>query len=248
MKHYKRLRLLFLFLLGIILYSCQNEIEDDPKIEQTISEELANNSDGQIILGEKLQNPYSVKNMRLALNNLKEQQKSNVKKYGNKTLDENFEIQTTHYYVKFWIENNEQKEVLLADSLILSIVPLDVEIEQEGDYLVDENLESGQSQWSYSCVDKDYQFHPEITYEIIEELFLIEEPTLENDKYNTTAKKFNVSKSFLFDLEDEALKITDNYTEIETTANNGGIARRSSIEAKGNIKHCNKETRWCSRY
>jgi len=35
------------------------------------------------------------------------------------------------------VENDEQKQLLLTDSLNLSEIPLDVEIEQEGDYYVD---------------------------------------------------------------------------------------------------------------
>lgn len=73
------LRFLTLTLIGILIYSCQNEIEDTPQTDLTLSEELASESDGQIILGEKLENPYSVKNMRLALKNLKAKQKKSLK-------------------------------------------------------------------------------------------------------------------------------------------------------------------------
>jgi hypothetical protein len=161
------LRFLTLTLIGILIYSCQNEIEDTPHPELTLSEELASESDGQIVLGEKLENPYSVKNMRLALKSLKEKQKKSSKNYSAKTLNDDVDIQATDYYVKFWVENDEQKTLLLADSLNLSIIPLDVEIEQEGDYFVDENTEIEQAQWLYTSVIKDYQFHQEVTYEKI---------------------------------------------------------------------------------
>jgi hypothetical protein len=76
--------------MGILIYSCQDEIENTPKTELTLSEELASESDGKIILGEKLENPYSLKNMRLALKSLKEKQQKTSKSYSAKTLNDDF--------------------------------------------------------------------------------------------------------------------------------------------------------------
>ena len=237
--------------MGILIYSCQDEIENTPQTELTLSEELASESDGKIILGEKLENPYSVKNMRLALKSLKEKQKKSSKSYSAKTLSDDLDIQTTDYYVKFWVENDEQKTLLLADSLNLSVIPLDVEIEQEGDYFVDENTEIEQAQWLYTSVVKDYQFHQEVSYEKIEDLFLIEpsepeeiEGDDDEDESTTTtvAGKSNISKSFLYDLEDEALILTGNYTEPENEGNsskNNLSARRSKRKPKGVIEVVN---------
>lgn len=251
MKHKNSLRLLILTLIGIMMYSCQNEIEDTPQSELTLSEELASESDGQIVLGEKLENPYSVKNMRLALKSLKAKQQKSSKSYLAKTLNDDLDIQTTDYYVKFWVENDEQKSLLLADSLNLSIIPLDVEIEQEGDYFVDENTEIEQAQWLYTSVVKDYQFHSEVAYEKIEDLFLIEpsepeeiEGDQEEDESTTTtiAGKSSISKTFLYDLEDEALKLTGNYTKPDNEESNLGnnlAARRSKIKPRGVIKVVN---------
>ena len=143
-------QLLILTLMGILMYSCQNKIEVTAQPKLTLSEELASESDGQIVLGEKLENPYSVKNMQLALKSLKEKQKKSSKSYSAKTLNDDLDIQVTDYYVKFWVKNDEQKNLLIADSLNLSIIPLDVEIEREGDYFVDENTEIKQAQWLYT--------------------------------------------------------------------------------------------------
>ena len=140
---------------------------------------------------------------------------------------------------------------LLADLLNLSIIPLDVEIEQEGDYFVDENTEIEEAQWLYTSVVKDYQFHQEINYEKIEDLFLIEpsepeeiEGDEEEDESTTTtiAGKSSISKSFLYDLEDEALKLTGNYTKPDNEESNLGnnlAARRSKRKPKGVIKVVN---------
>jgi len=175
-------QLLILTLMGILMYSCQNKIEVTAQPKLTLSEELASESDGQIVLGEKLENPYSVKNMQLALKSLKEKQKKSSKSYSAKTLNDDLDIQVTDYYVKFWVKNDEQKNLLIADSLNLSIIPLDVEIEQEGDYFVDENTDIEQAQWLYTSVVKDYKFHSEVVYEKIEDLFLIEESGPEEEE------------------------------------------------------------------
>lgn len=241
--------------MGILIYSCQDEIENTPQPELTLSEELASESDGKIILGEKLENPYSVKNMRLALKSLKSKLHKSSKRYAAKTLNDDVDIQTTDYYVKFWVENDEQKGLLLTDSLSLSIIPLDIEIEQEGDYFVDENTEIEEAQWLYASVIKDYQFHPEISYEKIEDLFLIEpsepeeiEGDDDEDESTTTtvAGKSSISKNFLYDLEDEALKLTDNYTKPDNEENdnseNNLAARRSKRRPQGYIRVRNTAT------
>ncbi|WP_158837209.1 hypothetical protein [Polaribacter sp. L3A8] len=236
--------------MGILIYSCQDEIETTQQPKLTLSEELASESDGEIILGEKLENPYSVKNMRLALKSLKEKQQKSSKNYSAKTLNDDLDIQSTDYYVKFWVENDEQKTLLLADSLNLSIIPLDVEIKQEGDYFVDENTEIEQAQWLYTSVVKDYQFHQEVSYEKIEDLFLIEESGPEEEEGDqdedettttTIAGKSSISKSFLYDLEDEALRITNNWEEPENEPDtkNGLAARRSKRKPKGVIEVIN---------
>lgn len=253
MKHLQRSPFLVVIGFSILASSCQNEIEDTPRPEKTLSEELASESDGQIVLGEKLENPYSVKNMRLALKSLKEKQKKSAKSYSAKTLNDELEIQATDYYVKFWVENDEQKNLLIADSLNLSIIPLDVEIEQEGDYFVDENTEIEQAQWLYTSVVKDYRFHSEIAYEKIEDLFLIEESGPEEEEGDegedettttTVAGKSAISKMFLYDLEDEALRITDNWeeTDDEENAQNGLTARRSKRRPQGYIRVRNTVT------
>jgi len=63
------LKFLVLTLLGIMIYSCQNENDLITQVEEPIN---LNEQDGlkKMILGKKLENPYSVENMKKALNNL----------------------------------------------------------------------------------------------------------------------------------------------------------------------------------
>ncbi len=178
----------------------------------------------KVKLGKKLENPYSVKNMRRAYVNLKKKMEKNHKTYGSQILKDSSEITTTDYYVKFWVENDEQKQLLLADSLNLSEVPLDVEIEQGGDYYVDEKTEIKEAQWLYASVVIGYKFPEGISYEKVEDLFLVEPSSIEEEsgeddsKITTIAGKTGISKQFLFDLEEEALRLTGNledYTDFE---------------------------------
>jgi len=232
MKHKNRYRLFLLTLIGIMLFSCQKE--DKILLNDSLSskEELTNNQIGNIILGKRLENPYSVKNMRKAFENLKKKNRyKSVIKSGNG-------IEATDYYVKFKIENDEQRNLLIADSLNLSIIPLDYEIIQEGDYYIDENFISEQSQWLYTSVPKDYQFRPEIQYEIIEELFLIDDPN-KGGKNKALPFKSNFSRQFLLDLEDEALRITNNYTKPE---DDNISLKRSKRTPSGYIKVRNTNT------
>ncbi|MCF6213955.1 MAG: hypothetical protein L3J45_08020 [Flavobacteriaceae bacterium] len=243
----KKLKIItILTLIGIVFNSCYRDEGILKQNELSLSEQMNNSGLKSIVLGKKLENPYTVDNMRKAYKILKEKSKTLNKSYASKTLSDSLDIETTDYYVKFWIENDAQKTLLIADSLNLSIIPLDVEIEQEGDSFVDDNTEIEKGQWLYTSVVKNYQFHPEIKYEIIEDLFLIEESDVaEDDASSTTtiAGKSGISKSFLYDLEDEALKLTDNYTERKEKNNNGNIANRRKATPKGFVKVMNTVTR-----
>ncbi|AEM70149.1 hypothetical protein Murru_1105 [Allomuricauda ruestringensis DSM 13258] len=138
----------------------------------------------------------------------------------------------------------------MADSLNLSEIPLDVEIEQEGDYYVDEATEIHEAQWLYTSVVKDYQFPQGISYEKLEDLFLIEESGTEEEEGDededesttiTVAGKSGMSKQFLYDLEDEALRLTGNYEEPEEPESL--TQRRSKKRPKGYIRVYNTETK-----
>lgn len=250
MNNKNNFRLLSLALMLILIYSCeQKEIENPYELGSSLTETLALESDGQIVLGKKLENPYSVKNMRRAYASLMEKNKKSGKVYTEKILEDSTAIEITDYYVKFWIENDEQKNLLFADSLNLSITPIDIEIEQEGDYFVDENTEIEQGQWLYTSVEKDYQFHPEVTYETIEDLFLIEEANSDEDedddgKIATIGGKSGISKKFLYDLEDEALLITGNWEEPEEERGNQDrtATKGSKKRPQGYIKVINTIT------
>lgn len=61
-------KILMFVLAGILLYSCQKESE---LVLNEGSEQVISAEEGGIKLGKKLENPYSVENMKKALQNLK---------------------------------------------------------------------------------------------------------------------------------------------------------------------------------
>lgn len=235
----------------MVFYSCKNEIEDITATDTSLNEQLTENTENPIVLGNKLDNPYSVANMQKAYASLLQK-----KKVHNKNGDETIflresDIQPTDYYVKFWVENDAQKNLLLADSLNLSNIPLDVEILEEGNSFIDEDTELEEAQWVYTSVTKDYQFQSEIKYEKIEDLFLFEPSEIEgeeededdddDDEVGTTiVNKKTISNTFLLDLEDEALRITNN--QKEKIAEDAVFERRRKRRPKGKILVKNSET------
>lgn len=101
MQMKNKLQFLILFLAGILLYSCQNTIENETEEVISLKEELSLESDGQIVLGEKLENPYSVENMRKAYAFLTNKLRKTGKRYASKTLEGTTAIEITDYYVRF---------------------------------------------------------------------------------------------------------------------------------------------------
>lgn len=86
-----------------------------------------------------------------------------------------FEITTTHYYIRFLPSDTVEVDLLTDDSALdLYDYPLDYEIAQGGDYYHDPDLPADQVTWQYTVVPVDYQF-PNVQYEIIDDLFMVDE-------------------------------------------------------------------------
>ena len=114
------------------------------------------NGDG-IVLGQKLNNPYSVENMNNTVQGL----------YGPVDF-----FDPTHYYVRFLPQDSLDYNILLSDpNLILFDYPLDYEITQYGDYYHDPSIPEDEITWQYTVVPVNYQF-PQMQYEILEECYI----------------------------------------------------------------------------
>lgn len=193
------LRLLTLTLIGILTYSCQKE--EETSIEQAQVENEQIDLTGITKLGRKLENPYSVINMKKAWESLS--RTSKVSKSGD--------IETTHLYIKFKPKTEEELDLLKRDStLVLYDIPLDFEVEENGNFYHDPEVPLDQPTYQYTSISVNTQLPSGVAYEILEELFI---PDEEGD-YEETSKSF-ASKTTIDQLVDESLKLTGNLDENE---------------------------------
>ncbi|MBQ9475818.1 MAG: hypothetical protein IJU69_06170 [Bacteroidales bacterium] len=119
-------------------------------------------SHDMIVLGSRLEDPYTVENMSKALFSL----------YPTKAGRGNLE--TTDLYVRFLPSGQEDCDLL--ESLGVEIIdhPLDYEIVREGDYYHDSTIPDDQMTWQYAVVKPDFKFPQGIPHEIIDECYLVE--------------------------------------------------------------------------
>ncbi len=158
------------------------------------------------IVGKRLENPYTVSNMKMALENLKG---TNT----NFRTSENLEIETSHLYVKFFPKNEEEMDLLANDSTLnLYDYPLDYEIAEGEEYIDPEAVEDEPSP-QYCSVNVGYEF-PAVTYQILENLFIPEEAS--------EMLVMPIDDCQMMSLVNEAMRITNNLEEIITEFPNDG--------------------------
>ena len=127
-------------------------------------------TDGMMVLGEKLENPYSIANMEKAYADLIKTRAAG-----------DFKIETTDLYVRFLPKDSTELLELQKDTLLeLFDYPLDYDIEVEGTYYHDPSIPEGQITWLYTTVKPDYEF-PAIQYEILEKCFIPNEDDLDDE-------------------------------------------------------------------
>ena len=208
------LQLLAFVFIGIILYSCQNESDFLDK-NQNSEKNFAVLND--IVLGNQLENPYSVTNMKRALSNLQKSSK-NVS---------NINIEATHLYVKFIPRNEEELSILKRDStLILYSYPLDYEIIEGSGYYRDPKVPEGQPTYQYCAIKAGKRLPREVEAEILEELFI---PDEDSKGENKSRKTKNIDE-----LVEEALRLTNNIKEPRSTKS--AMGRGSSWRPSGTVK------------
>lgn len=173
---------------------------DEYKIGQTIE------------LGSKLENPYSVTNMQKALKKLKLENQLNKKKSEIDT------IIATHYYVRFLPKDFSELDKLSSDTLLeLFDYPLDYDIITEGNYYHDPVIPKDFPTYQYTVVPISYNF-TDISFEIIDEIYLSSEDNLDNTK----------GECFYDLLEYEAMRLTGNLDESEEKDSKGLLPSKKS--------------------
>jgi len=185
----------FFFLL-LIEFSCENN-------ELPMRNELQENK--MTKLGQKLANPYSVKNMKKAWENVK------VKNSAGRLKGDEVDIRTTHYYVRFLPPDYTLYDTLTLDSVLWLVDhPIDQEIAEQGDFYHDPSIPDSLPTYQYTAIPIDYEVADGIGVEIIEALYLPEEDTL---LANEGGRMSDATRQLIEELEDEALRITNNLSE-----------------------------------
>ena len=148
-------------LSSLAVISCAKEMGPDP-YDSTDFDYAYGLDHGEIVLGKKLENPYTVENVGKAL----------AKVYPTKGR---LEVETTNIYARFLPKTDAELELL--DGLVLVDHPLDYAIAREGDWYHDPEVPEGEMTWMYAVVDKDYVF-PDVQYEVLDECFISENRTV----------------------------------------------------------------------
>jgi len=193
------------------LFSChEDEIFEDFEKESTNVEVDQ--------LGEKLENPFSVSNMQTALDSLKLKNSQ----YNNS----DFEVETTHLYIRFKPKDEQELNVLESDSiLVLYSFPLDREIPEGLTSYHDSRIPKDNPTFQYCAVPLSYDFPHDIKVKTLEELYLPEEDQ------RISARS---SANLLYDLEREAFRITGNTFEAEKRPD--ASKRVAGVVARGKIR------------
>ena len=171
----------------------------------------------------KLENPYSVSNMKKAYSAL--QQEGLMKAALN--------IEATHLYVRFLPKDSVESELLMRDTtLTLFSYPLDYEL-TEGEKYIDSTLIGNDFTWLYTRVPVGF-ISPISQYEVLDELYM---PMIVDE--NGGANQQNISqlriKSEVVDywnlLEEKSLKLTGNYQEKQPTQSGMRKAKKYTPQA-----------------
>lgn len=165
---------------------------------------------GMIVLGDRLEDPYSVEHMSQALAAL----------YPTKA--DRVVLPATDLYVRFLPVDRQEYDALTELGLPLLDHPVDYEILREGDYYHDPSLPEDRITWQYAVVPKDFSFPAGIRYEILEQCYIPQEedPTKAGDGVDWAA------------VEREAFRLTGNGTRL---AERGGTRAGDSGTPAGRI-------------
>ena len=152
--------------------------------------------EGDLILGKKLNNPYTLANMKSAISRLEGQGLSLLKAVN---------LRASHYYVKFKPTDSAQCEQIGRDKrMTVYPYPLDYEIKQRGNDYHDPNLPKDKPTYLYAAVKSDFVFNSKIDYEIICPLYIPEEDT---------SLKSKTSEAYVDQLLNQAYKQTGNFQD-----------------------------------
>lgn len=160
-----------------------------------------------IILGNQLNNPFSVENMQIALDSLLANKESLNGSMRAPSVFNEFEISATDLYIRYLPKDSVEYRTLMNDtSLTLFDFPLDYELKQVGEYYKDPTV-TGDYTWLYTRVPVGYTPHAGIEYEVLEELFILEHSPYYSVETETGEDGMQKAKSVIGQNNNEALRV-----------------------------------------
>lgn len=201
------------YLIAILLFALSSCDKNENIIMNTISIANGDQFQKQIRIIKKLENPYSVTNMKKAYASLQ----------ADGLMKASLNIEATHLYVRFLPKDSADLATLEKDTtLVLFSYPLDCQM-TEGEKYIDSTLIGNNFTWLYTKVPVDY-ISPVSGYEVIDELYLpILSETTPQQSVQQRVSPFSAESWTV--LENKSLKITGNYKENEIQ---GGIQKATS--------------------
>ncbi|MFD2520382.1 hypothetical protein [Emticicia soli] len=243
----KNFRLITSIVILFFAFACDKQFIENEKIALNptkpessaqfsgLREEASQINDQFMVLGRKLKNPYTIENMKKALENIN----------ANRPDKLQLNIKPNYLYVRFLPKNEEEYALLNRDkNLELYNYPLDYEIVKRGNSYRDSSIKDGSFSWKYAAVKVEYDF-PKIQHEILSELYL---PDKDDELKNKYSNLIDV-------LDNEALRLSDNLpekklknTKVASWIPNGQIQMFDDVKNMNvPIKGCKVRTRrWFS--
>lgn len=174
-------------------------------------------SEQMMVLGKKLNNPYRVDIMKLALQSLE-------KKGENLEISPS-DIEPTHYYIRFLPQNSDELSELFEFELDLYDYPLDYEIESYGNYYHDPSIPDTLPTFYYASVSAGYwsriRNSIDIQFSVLDNLFIPEQYNMSVKSSVPSSFSSSFSDDFIEIITDEAMRLTGNESEILPAGSRG---------------------------
>lgn len=152
-----------MMLPALVLVSCSKEGGSPVEVAPvSTNEKVEVVSHEKMRLGRRLENPYSVTNVREALAAVYPTRASSA-------------VPVTDYYVRFLPKTTEDIDILTELGVELLDYPMDREILTDGDYYHDPDIPEDEITWQYAVVPPDFDFPDGIHYEVLDECFIPDE-------------------------------------------------------------------------
>ena len=194
---------------------------------------------GEIVLGDKLDDPYTVENMTKALYSL----------YPTKA--ESINLSETDLYVRFLPKTEDEYETLEALCPDMLDHPVDYKIVREGDWYHSPDIPEDMPTWQYVVVPKDFVFPSGIQYEVLDRCYISE---------NDVVTRSSIPGINWAEVEREAFRLTGNEDLLAVQTKSGGVSPSGRITivddqydpdpigVKGVTVSCNIFVKFCHAY